>query len=37
VGADHITLGIVARDGAPALEAMAREVAVPVLEAAGRS
>jgi len=37
VGADHITLGIVARDGAPALEAMAREVAVPVLEAAGRT
>jgi alkanesulfonate monooxygenase SsuD/methylene tetrahydromethanopterin reductase-like flavin-dependent oxidoreductase (luciferase family) len=36
-GADHVTLGIVARDGVPALEAMAREVAVPVAEAAGRS
>jgi alkanesulfonate monooxygenase SsuD/methylene tetrahydromethanopterin reductase-like flavin-dependent oxidoreductase (luciferase family) len=36
VGADHITLGIVARDGAAALEAMAREVAQPVAEAAGR-
>ena len=36
VGADHITLGIVARDGASALETMAREVATPVLEAAGR-
>jgi hypothetical protein len=37
IGADHITLGIVARDGAPALETMAREVAIPVAEAAGRS
>jgi alkanesulfonate monooxygenase SsuD/methylene tetrahydromethanopterin reductase-like flavin-dependent oxidoreductase (luciferase family) len=36
-GADHITLGIVARDGAPALEAMTREVAEPVAEAAGRT
>jgi hypothetical protein len=36
-GADHITLGIVARNGAPALEVMAREVAEPVAEAAGRS
>src|SRR5262245_46572840 len=36
-GADHITLGIVAREGVPALEAMAREVAVPVIEAAGRT
>jgi alkanesulfonate monooxygenase SsuD/methylene tetrahydromethanopterin reductase-like flavin-dependent oxidoreductase (luciferase family) len=36
VGADHITLGIVAREGVPALEAMAREVAQPVVEAAGR-
>jgi hypothetical protein len=37
VGADHITLGIVAREGAPALETMAREVASPVAEAAGRA
>ena len=37
VGADHITLGIVAREGPPALEAMAREVATPVAEAAGRT
>ena len=36
MGADHITLGIVAREGAPALEAVAREVATPVVEAAGR-
>jgi alkanesulfonate monooxygenase SsuD/methylene tetrahydromethanopterin reductase-like flavin-dependent oxidoreductase (luciferase family) len=36
-GADHITLGIVARDGPSALEVMAREVAQPVAEAAGRS
>jgi len=35
-GADHITLGIVARDGADALRAMAREVAEPIREAAGR-
>ena len=37
VGADHITLGIVAREGVTALEAMAREVAKPIAEAAGRS
>lgn len=37
VGADHITLGIVARDGPPALEAMVRDVAQPVAEAAGRT
>ena len=37
VGADHITLGIVARDGAPALEAMAGEVARPVLDAVGHT
>jgi len=36
IGADHITLGIVARDGPDALDAMAREVAQPVLESAGR-
>jgi alkanesulfonate monooxygenase SsuD/methylene tetrahydromethanopterin reductase-like flavin-dependent oxidoreductase (luciferase family) len=35
-GADHITLGIVARDGPTALEAMASEVAQPVADAAGR-
>jgi len=35
--ADHITLGIVARDGPAALEEMAREVAEPVVEAAGRT
>lgn len=35
-GADHITLGIVARDGVPALDAMAREVAEPIRDAAGR-
>jgi len=37
VGADHITLGIVARDGPAALELMAREVAQPVAESAGRT
>jgi alkanesulfonate monooxygenase SsuD/methylene tetrahydromethanopterin reductase-like flavin-dependent oxidoreductase (luciferase family) len=37
LGADHITLGIVAREGPPALEAMAHEVAEPVAEAAGRT
>jgi len=37
VGADHITLGMVARDGPLALDAMAREVAEPVRESAGRS
>jgi hypothetical protein len=36
-GADHITLGIVARDGPSALETMAREVAEPVAEAGARS
>ena len=36
-GADHVTLGIVARDGAAALETMAREVAEPVRDAAGRA
>ena len=37
VGADHITLGIVARDGPAALDLMAREVAQPVAESAGRT
>ena len=36
-GADHVTLGIVARDGAAALRSMAGEVAEPVREAAGRA
>jgi alkanesulfonate monooxygenase SsuD/methylene tetrahydromethanopterin reductase-like flavin-dependent oxidoreductase (luciferase family) len=36
-GADHITLGIVARDGPSALETMAREVAEPVAEAGARA
>lgn len=35
-GADHVTLGIVARDGPEALRAMARDVAEAVREAAGR-
>ena len=35
-GADHITLGIVARDGPEALRAMTREVAEPIREVAGR-
>jgi alkanesulfonate monooxygenase SsuD/methylene tetrahydromethanopterin reductase-like flavin-dependent oxidoreductase (luciferase family) len=35
-GADHITLGITARDGVPALTAMASEVAEPVRQSAGR-
>lgn len=35
-GADHVTLGIVARDGPDALRAAAREVAEPIREAAGR-
>ncbi len=35
-GAGHVTLGIVASGGPGALEAMAREVAEPVAEAAGR-
>ena len=36
-GADHVTLGIVARDGPDALRAMARDVAEPIREAAGRT
>ena len=36
-GASHVTLGIVARDGVPALTAMAREVAEPVRDTAGRA
>lgn len=36
-GADHITLGIVAREGPAAIDATAREVATPLREAAGRS
>ena len=36
-GADHITLGIVARDGPDALRLMARQVAEPLRDAAGRS
>jgi alkanesulfonate monooxygenase SsuD/methylene tetrahydromethanopterin reductase-like flavin-dependent oxidoreductase (luciferase family) len=36
-GADHITLGIVARDGSDALRLMARQVAEPLRDAAGRS
>jgi alkanesulfonate monooxygenase SsuD/methylene tetrahydromethanopterin reductase-like flavin-dependent oxidoreductase (luciferase family) len=36
-GADHITLGVVPADGADALRAMAREVADPLREAAGRA
>jgi alkanesulfonate monooxygenase SsuD/methylene tetrahydromethanopterin reductase-like flavin-dependent oxidoreductase (luciferase family) len=35
-GADHVTLGIVARDGPAALETMAREVAEPIRDASGR-
>jgi alkanesulfonate monooxygenase SsuD/methylene tetrahydromethanopterin reductase-like flavin-dependent oxidoreductase (luciferase family) len=35
-GADHVTLAIVARDGPAALATMAREVAEPIREAAGR-
>jgi alkanesulfonate monooxygenase SsuD/methylene tetrahydromethanopterin reductase-like flavin-dependent oxidoreductase (luciferase family) len=35
-GADHVTLGIVARDGPAALEAMARDVAEPIRDVAGR-
>lgn len=37
VGADHITLGIPGREGPEALAEMAREVAEPVRDAAGRS
>ena len=36
-GANHVTLGIVARDGVQALEAMAKEVAEPLRESAGRA
>ena len=36
-GADHVTLGIVARDGPAALQAMAREVAEPIRQASGRT
>jgi alkanesulfonate monooxygenase SsuD/methylene tetrahydromethanopterin reductase-like flavin-dependent oxidoreductase (luciferase family) len=36
-GADHVTLGIVSRDGPVAIEAMAREVATPLAESAGRA
>lgn len=35
-GANHVTLGIVARDGPEALESMAREVAEPLRDAIGR-
>ena len=35
-GADHVTLGIVARDGPAALATMAREVAEPVRDGSGR-
>ena len=36
-GADHVTLGIVARDGPAALQTMAVEVAEPIRDAAGRA
>ena len=36
-GVDHLTLGIVAREGPAAIDVMAREVAEPLREAAGRS
>lgn len=36
-GADHVTLGIVAREGPAAIDVMAREVAEPLREAAGRA
>lgn len=35
-GADHVTIGIVPREGPAALDVVAREVAAPLLEAAGR-
>jgi alkanesulfonate monooxygenase SsuD/methylene tetrahydromethanopterin reductase-like flavin-dependent oxidoreductase (luciferase family) len=35
-GADHVTLGVEGRAGPAGLTAMAREVAIPVAEAAGR-
>ena len=37
VGADHLTLGIPAREGPSALELVAREVAEPIRDAAGRA
>lgn len=36
-GADHLTLGIVAREGPTALELVTREVAEPLRDAAGRA
>jgi alkanesulfonate monooxygenase SsuD/methylene tetrahydromethanopterin reductase-like flavin-dependent oxidoreductase (luciferase family) len=36
-GADHVTLGIVAREGPAALDVVTREVAEPIREAAGRA
>ena len=36
-GADHVIIGIVPRDGPAALDLVAREVAVPIREAAGRA
>ena len=35
-GADHVTIGIVPREGPATLDLVAREVAVPIREAAGR-
>jgi hypothetical protein len=35
VGADHVIIGVRGRDGPDGLAAMAREVAVPLREAAG--
>lgn len=35
-GGDHVTLGIAGRAGPAGLEAMAREVAEPIRQAAGR-
>lgn len=37
VGADHITIGVPGREGPDAVAAMAREVAEPVRDAAGRA
>jgi alkanesulfonate monooxygenase SsuD/methylene tetrahydromethanopterin reductase-like flavin-dependent oxidoreductase (luciferase family) len=37
VGADHLTLGIPGREGPAALERMAKEVAEPLRDAAGRA
>ncbi len=36
-GADHVTIGIVPREGPAALDLVAREVAAPIREAAGRA